>query len=115
MFDHVDDVRAGMTADVTLVVAEQEDTLLIPDSAIDRSGRQPTVQLLEAPDAEPVERTVKVGISDWEQTEILEGLKEGDQVVLPAGAKPPPGMGQGADASRQGRRMMFMLRGRSRR
>ncbi len=102
-------LRPGMTADVTLVVAEQEDTLLIPDSAIDRSGMQPTVQVLEAPQAEPVERPVKVGISDWELTEILEGLKEGERVALPAGANPPPGMGGNGAHGRTGQRALRML------
>ncbi len=109
VLDTVRQLRPGMTADVTLVVAEQEDTLLVPDSAIDRSGQQPTVQVLEAPDAEPVERTVKVGISDWEQTEILEGLKEGELLLLPAGAIPPPGMGRPSDPGRTGRRALGML------
>ena len=35
------------------------------------------------------ERKVKVGISNRVQVQILEGLKEGEQVV--AGVKPPPG------------------------
>ena len=96
-------LRPGMTADVTILIAEREDALLVPDAAIDRSGGQTVVQVLEQEGAEPVEREVEVGVTDYEQTEIISGLKAGEQVVLPSaapmfGMNGPGGPGAGAQA-----------------
>lgn len=79
-------LRPGMTADVTILAAEKENVLLVPDSAIDRSGGKTTVQVLIAEGAELEERPVEVGLTNWQQTEILSGLQEGETVVLPLGA-----------------------------
>ena len=44
------------------------------------------------------ERKVRIGISNRVQVEILEGLKEGEQVV--AGVKPPPGQARAEGGNR---------------
>ncbi len=85
-------LRPGMTADVNILIAERQDVLLVPDAAIDRSGGRTVVQVLEQEGAEPVEREVEVGVTDYEQTEILSGLRAGERVVLPSAA-PMFGMG----------------------
>ncbi len=41
-------------------------------------------------DGKPVERQVKIGLSDGQRTEILEGVNEGDAVVLGLGQKTAP-------------------------
>ncbi len=105
------DLRPGMTADVTILTAERTGVLLVPDSAIDRSGGKTMVQVLPRPGAEPVDREVEVGVSDWESTEIISGLKEGEVVVLPAAA-PEAQMqdeGRSSDAARTARRATRML------
>lgn len=109
------DLRPGMSADVNILVAERKNVLLVPDAAIDRSGGRSVVQVLEHEGAEPVEREIEVGITDWEQTEVISGLKEGDIVVLPRAA-PMAGMGEGpqgrsnADRARSARRATWMIR-----
>ena len=104
-------LRPGMTADVTILTAEREDVLLVPDSAIDRSGGTATVEVLPEPGAEPVVREVEVGVTNWEQTEIISGLKEGEIVVLPSAA---PQMQQGPGGQRSpsstARRATHMIR-----
>ncbi len=104
-------LRPGMTADVTILTAEREDVLLVPDSAIDRSGGVATVEVLPEPGAEPVVREVEVGVTNWEQTEIISGLKEGEIVVLPSAA---PQMQQGPGGQRSpsstARRATHMIR-----
>ncbi len=79
-------LRPGMTADVSILIAEATDVLLVPDAAIDRSGGRTVVQVLEQEGAEPVEREIEVGVTDYEQTEVISGLKAGEQVVLPSAA-----------------------------
>ncbi|MBD3293035.1 MAG: efflux RND transporter periplasmic adaptor subunit [Armatimonadia bacterium] len=115
------ELRPGMTVDVNIITAEREDVLLIPDSAIDRSGGKTTVQVLprgqeEAEEPELETREVEVGVTDYLQTVITDGLKEGETVVLPSAA--PMAMmggedGDGNDAARNARRATRMI-GRTR-
>jgi HlyD family secretion protein len=78
------DLKTNMTANAEIILEEKKDVLLVAESAViyDRD-RNAT---LETPDtgAEGGKREVAValGISNGVKTEILEGLNEGDQVVL---------------------------------
>ncbi|MEA3401270.1 MAG: efflux RND transporter periplasmic adaptor subunit [Armatimonadota bacterium] len=110
------DLRPGMTVDVSILTAERHDVLLVPDAAIDRSGGMTTVEVLPEPDAEPVQREVEVGVTDWQQTEVISGLKAGETVVLPSGAPGAqmqfgegPGEQRGG-AGRSARRATGMIR-----
>lgn len=92
----------GMTANVSLIVEERENVLVVPNSAfrfkpadpaasVNAQGaamrgkqtiaevRAPSVYLLDK--KTPVRVDVKRGISDGENTEILSGLSEGDAVI----------------------------------
>lgn len=77
------ELRPGMTVDVSVLTAAREDVLIVPDSAIDRSGGKTVVQVLPEGAEEPVDREVEVGVTDWENTEIISGVEEGETVVLP--------------------------------
>lgn len=77
------ELRPGMTVDVSVLTAAREDVLIVPDSAIDRSGGKTVVQVLPEGAEEPVDRDVEVGVTDWENTEIISGVEEGETVVLP--------------------------------
>lgn len=105
-------LRPGMTADATITVAERDDILKIPDVCIDRSAEGgPTVTVMTG-EEQVEDRTVKIGLSNWDETEIISGLKEGDKVVIP----PPPGsvlprwMQSDNDEEAQQRRRSRMLR-----
>jgi len=78
-------LRANMSANAEVVLEEHQDVLLAPESAIlhDRDGRT-SVQLRD-PAAGPGHRSVpvKTGISNGQRREILEGLTEGAEIVLP--------------------------------
>tara|TARA_R110002094_G_scaffold45877_1_gene57634 strand:- start:254 stop:1453 length:1200 start_codon:yes stop_codon:yes gene_type:complete len=76
-------LRALMTAEVSIVLAEAKDTLLIPATALgprDKDGRY-SVQVLQDNDTVAV-KSVAVGINNKVQAEILEGLEEGDKVIV---------------------------------
>ncbi len=81
-FDIADDsgLRDGMSATADIVVAERTNALLVPDRAIneDTPGK-PTVEVMVNGQIE--ERAVVTGISDGFQTEIVDGLEEGEMVV----------------------------------
>jgi HlyD family secretion protein len=70
---------AGYSADVEIVVDRRENALHVPTAAI-RPGDPSTVLVLD--EGVLQEREVEIGLSNWEQTEIVAGLDTGDQVVL---------------------------------
>jgi HlyD family secretion protein len=84
----------GYSADVEIVLDSHENVLRIPTSALIDGSKvwvyQAKSQLVE-------ERTIKTGITNWEYTEVMDGLKKGEQIVssleregLKAGAKVIP-------------------------
>ena len=84
----------GMTASVTVVLSVTDDALLLPTTAIKRSGRTSVVNL-KLPDGTLEQRTVTTGGTDSTNTAILSGLVEGDVVQIGTTAVAP-----GATASR---------------
>lgn len=116
-------LRPGMTANVSIIVAQRENVLKVPNAALrfrpvgaadaaSKNGGTPAVAAgggeggrsrgaggpgrrkgertmartvytlpTNTPDATPQPAQVKIGISDGVNTEVLEGLKEGDNVV----------------------------------
>ena len=82
-------LREGLTVTVSIIVDERNDVLLVPNSAITSSGRQNYVKVVSA-DGVIEDRVVTTGISNWQYTEIVEGLSEGEQVVVPQGTITEP-------------------------
>ncbi|MFP3904010.1 MAG: efflux RND transporter periplasmic adaptor subunit, partial [Armatimonadota bacterium] len=66
------ELRPGMTADLSITTTKRKDVLLVPDAAIDRSREKPVVQVLPSEGAQPADREVKVGVTDYLQTVVLE-------------------------------------------
>lgn len=73
-------IRPGMTANVNIEVARRENALLIPNRAVRFRGKQQVVDVLR--DGRQVEVPVTVGLSNEQETEVLSGLSEGDQVII---------------------------------
>jgi HlyD family secretion protein len=75
-------LRAGMTASITIVTERHEGVLLVPSRAIsaDRDAGVLYVERLADHDIERVE--IEIGIQDATYTEVLQGLEEGDQLVI---------------------------------
>ncbi len=88
-------LREGLTVTVSILVDERNDVLLVPNSAITTQGWQTYVQVL-SPDGTIEERVIRTGISNWQHTEVTDGLSEGEQVVVPQGTITTP------STSRQG-------------
>jgi multidrug efflux pump subunit AcrA (membrane-fusion protein) len=72
-------LRQGMTVTVNIIVASRTNVLLVPNGAVTTEGTQSYVQVISASGAIE-KRAVKTGLSDWQYTEITDGLKEGEQV-----------------------------------
>lgn len=73
--------RAGIPVHVSIDSTQIADALAIPNEAIltSKSG-EPAVMVIGS-DSVAHERPVKIGISDGEDTQVIEGLKAGEQVV----------------------------------
>lgn len=72
-------LRIGMTTQGRIVIAEKNDVLLVPTTALKRRGQETYVQVLE--NGKAVEKVVQTGLADSLNTEILSGLKEGENVI----------------------------------
>jgi multidrug efflux pump subunit AcrA (membrane-fusion protein) len=77
-------LKQGLTGTVDLIVAQRSNVLLVPNSAITQAGNQSTVQVVKA-DGTTEKRVVQTGLSDWQNTEITEGLTEGENIIVPKG------------------------------
>jgi len=84
-------VRAGMTADVSIVIVSQEDALIVPLRAIHTEGERAYVDRLAGDQVEQVE--VTLGVMTETEIEITGGLPEGDVVVVVPGAQGSAGGG----------------------
>lgn len=77
----VDGLYQGMTGDVTFITKESEEVLYVSNRAIERSGSSSYVKVKEE-DGDIIEKEVETGFSDGINVEILEGLSEGDIVLI---------------------------------
>lgn len=78
------ELRANMTANAEIILEERKATLIIPESAIVYdAARNPSVEI-PTPNSEKgrEKRAIKVGVSNGTKTEVLEGLIDGEKVIL---------------------------------
>jgi HlyD family secretion protein len=75
-------LRAGLTANVTIVTERREDVLLVPSRAIsaDRETGALYVERLVNGEIQRVE--IEIGLQDATNAEVIRGLEEGDSLVI---------------------------------
>jgi HlyD family secretion protein len=78
------ELKAEMTANAEIILEEHKNVLQIPEGAIIYDKDKNAFVEVPDPHAKEGKRkvAVKVGISNGAKTEVVEGLKEGDRVVL---------------------------------
>ncbi len=78
------ELKALMTANAEILIEEHKNVLTVPENALIYDNQKNAfVEIPSSKGAEGKKKiTVKAGISNGSRTEILEGLKEGDSVVL---------------------------------
>ena len=69
---------AGYSADVEVILEERADALRLPTSVI---LPDKTVLVYDEATGTIASRAVETGIANWEFTEILRGIEDGDRVV----------------------------------
>jgi len=94
-----DALLVGYSADVEIIHTVRDKVLRIPTQSLLEGKR---VLLYRATDGMLEERTVKTGLANWEYTEVVEGLNDGDRIVtaldqdgVKAGIRVQPGRGRG--------------------
>jgi HlyD family secretion protein len=78
------ELKAAMTANAEIILEEHKATLMIPEGAIIYDKDKKASVEVPDPQAKDGKRkvAVKLGISNGAKAEVLDGLKEGQQVVL---------------------------------
>ena len=78
-------LRVNMTANAEIILEDRKNSLLIPEAALvrEKDGKA-FVQLRDASAKAGFRKVaLKTGISNGQRTEVLEGLSEGQELVLP--------------------------------
>ncbi len=91
-------LKQGMSVTVSIITAQSNDTLMVPNRAITREQGTAYVTVLK--DGASEKRAVKTGISNSQYTAITEGLAEGETVVIAQATSTAP-------ASQQNRQPSF--------
>jgi RND family efflux transporter MFP subunit len=97
-------LREGLSVTVSITVAQRTDVLLVPNTAITTQLGQAYVQVLTA-DGTVEGRAIKTGISDWQYTEVTDGLSEGEKVIATPGTTTTP-----TESQQEGPSPMFFPR-----
>ncbi len=78
-------LREGLSVTVNILKENRQNVLLVPNKAIIRQGTATSIQVLQS-DGTIETRTVQVGASDSRNTEVTQGLNEGDKVIVQSSA-----------------------------
>jgi HlyD family secretion protein len=80
------ELKANMTANAEIVLEEHPDSLIIPESAISYDADRNAFVEVPSPAEKSGRRKVpvKVGIGNGTRTQVIEGLQQGDKVLLPS-------------------------------
>ena len=73
-------LRTGMSCQAEIIIQQYKDAICVPLQAVIRVGTEPTVYVQTGDSSEP--RKVKTGLDNNKMIHILEGLDEGDVVLL---------------------------------
>jgi HlyD family secretion protein len=78
------ELRANMTANAEIVLEEHKNVLLLPESAVIYDAKRNASVEIPSPNQQKGKdkRSIKAGISNGTRTEVLEGLSEGEKVIL---------------------------------
>jgi macrolide-specific efflux system membrane fusion protein len=99
-------LRISMTAQVSITLQKEENALLIPASVLGRRAKDGSYTVRVATGdkgAQQIsERKIHIGLNNRVQAQVLDGLKEGEQLVVGDAA-------QGSGAGSGGRRGVRMF------
>jgi len=77
-----DYMRAGMSANISVIEKSRENVLTVPDEAIITEGGVQYVLVSEGKSKKGVRRKIETGISDDKNTEIISGLAPDEKILV---------------------------------
>src|SRR5262249_47030286 len=80
-------IRSGYSANADIVLDEHKQVLAIREALLQFEDGKPFIEVETAPQTF-VKRSVKIGLSDGINAEVLEGVTKDDRVKIPANAGP---------------------------
>lgn len=95
-----DDLYAGTSATVSIIVKQVDDVLAVSAQALHQDGD--TTYVYKMVDGKPVKTTVTIGTTYGRLTQITQGLAEGDKVQLATFTAPTGGTGSTTNRNRTG-------------
>jgi HlyD family secretion protein len=80
------ELKANMTANAEIVLEEHPNSLILPEAAIVYDAQKHPFADVALPGVKNgrQRKAVKLGVGNGTRIQILEGLKEGDRIVLPS-------------------------------
>lgn len=85
--DPTAELRDGMTATAEVIIERRDNVLFVPNRVLRGTWENPKVLVFA--EGQQEEREVTLGLTNGINTEILSGLEEGEEVVLPASGERP--------------------------
>jgi membrane fusion protein, macrolide-specific efflux system len=73
--------KEGLTASVSIIIAERKGVIIIPNRAVTREGRDSIVNIVKE-DGSLEKRVVQTGITSSQNVEITSGVKEGERIAI---------------------------------
>ena len=75
-------LRVSMTAQVSIVLKEARQVLCIPAAALGEKGKDGRYEVKVLEGEKVVSRTVRTGVNDNVHVQVLDGVQEGDTVII---------------------------------
>ncbi len=80
------ELKEGMSATITIMAMDVQNVLLVPSNAVQLTKNGNVVQVVTG-DGQTEERVVEIGATNGQQTEVISGLSEGEQVTVQGGTQ----------------------------
>jgi RND family efflux transporter MFP subunit len=79
--ENQDLIREGMTAVISFIINQKDNVLIIPNRAVQTEDGRQYVEVKNK-DGQIVKKSIRTGLSDGENVELVSGLKRGESVVV---------------------------------
>jgi ABC exporter DevB family membrane fusion protein len=80
VIEGADELKLGMTVDVRVLVSHKDKVLVLPKRLVPLGAREATVRVRGPNGEQP--RVIRLASRDDEHVEILDGLKEGERIIV---------------------------------
>lgn len=82
-FDTLDKrIKPEMSVSASIITDVKQDVVIVPSSAVKTVSGKNYVEIMESGSQTPAQQNVEIGLANDTQTEIISGVKAGDEVVI---------------------------------